>query len=149
MMRTTLLLCVCIAALSIAAAELPANLRHDIDAGNQEWIDGLKTGDATKIAASYADDSVNCSAAGECVRGRDAVAAQYEQVIAKFGRATEASVRSESLRVDGDLAFESGSAESRFPGGTLRKGRFSTVWMRQPDGHWKIFRNMSLPAPRE
>jgi ketosteroid isomerase-like protein len=128
------------------AADLPANLNKDIDTGNQAWIDGLKAGDVDRIVSSYSQDSVNCNAAGDCVKGPAAVAAQYKEVIARFGRATSGFVRSETLHVDHDLAYESGYAEAHFPDGAVRKGRFSTVWKRQDDGHWKIFRNVSLPA---
>ena len=75
-----------------------------------------------------------------------AVTAQYNEVIAKFGRATSGSVRSETLHVDHELAYESGYAEAHFLNGAVLKGRFSTVWKRQDDGHWKIFHNVSLPA---
>jgi ketosteroid isomerase-like protein len=129
-----------------AAEDLAANLRNDIDAGNQAWVDGLKAGDANRIVSGYSQDSVNCDAAGDCVKGRMAVAAQYKEVIARFGRATSGFVRSETLHVDQDLAYESGHAEARFPDGAVRKGRFNTVWKLQDDGHWKIFRNISLPA---
>jgi ketosteroid isomerase-like protein len=128
------------------AGDLPANLRNDIDAGNQAWVDGLKAGDADRIVSSYSQDSVNCNAAGDCVKGPSEVAAQYKEVIARFGRATSGFVRSETLHVDHDLAYESGYAEARFLNGAVRKGRFSTVWKREGDGHWKIFRNISLPA---
>jgi ketosteroid isomerase-like protein len=129
-----------------AAEDLPANLRKDIDAGNQAWVDGLKAGDANRVVSGYSQDSVNCNAAGDCVRGPMAVAAQYKEVIARFGHATSGFVRSETLHVDHDLAYESGYAEAHFLNGTVREGRFSTVWKRQGDGHWKIFRNLSLPA---
>ncbi len=128
-------------------ADVPANLAKDVHAGNQEWIDGYKAGDTDRMVASYAPDGVFCSAAGDCVKGPAAIAALYKEVIAKFGPAVGASVHSDALRVDHDLAYESGSAEVRFPNGTVRKGRFSTVWKLQPDGHWKIFRNLSLAAP--
>jgi ketosteroid isomerase-like protein len=132
--------------LGTACAATPPELKRDLEAGNQAWVVGLKTGNADLIAAAYVDDSINCGAAGECVKGREAAAAQYRDVIAKFGRATDAFVRSESLRVDHDLAYESGYAEAHFPNGLVRRGRFSTVWKVQSDGHWKIFRNLSLPA---
>jgi len=128
------------------AAELPANLREDIDTGNQAWVDGLKAGDANRVVSGFAQDSVDCNAAGDCVKGRMTVAAQYKEVIAKFGFATSGFVRSETLYVDHDLAYESGYAEAHFPNGAVRKGRFSTVWKLQDNGHWKIFRNVSLPA---
>jgi len=132
-----------------ALAAPKTELKKDLEAGNQAWVVGLKTGNADLIAAAYADDSIHCSAAGDCVRGREAAAGQYKDVIAKFGRATDAFVRSESLRVDHDLAYESGYAEAHFANGMVRNGRFSTVWKIQGDGHWKIFRNLSLPpAPK-
>jgi ketosteroid isomerase-like protein len=127
------------------AADLPANLKRDINAGNQAWVDGLKAGDANRIVSSYSQNSVNCNAAGDCVKGPMAVAAQYKEIIARFGRATSCFVRSETLHVDHDLAYESGYAEAYFLNGAVRRGRFSTVWKLQGDGHWKIFRNVSLP----
>ena len=128
------------------AALLPANLRQDIDVGNQAWIDGLEAGDPDHAVAGFAADAVSCGASGECASGTAAIAAVYRDVLARFGRATNASVRSEMLHVDHDLAYESGAAGAHFPHGHLLAGRFSTVWKLQPDGHWKIYRNMSLPA---
>ncbi len=130
-----------------SAADVPPKLAQDVKAGNQDWIEGLKVGDADRIAASYSSDSVFVNAAGDCVRGPAAIAALYREVMAKFGRATEAFVRSDALRADHDLAFESGFAEARFANGAVRRGRYSTVWKLQADGRWKIVRNMSLPAP--
>lgn len=123
----------------------PPKLKQDIAAGNQAWVDGLKSGDAKLAASSYGPDAVHCGADGACVTGQSAAIALYQSVIDKFGRATGALVRSESLHVDHDLAYESGYSEAHFPNGNARRGRFSTVWKLQPDGHWKIFRNMSLP----
>ncbi len=130
-----------------AVADRPQNLNKDVRAGNREWIDGLKAGDANRIVSSYAHDCVFCNAAGDCVKGQAAVLAIYRELIAKFGRATRAFVRSGGLRADHDLAYESGAAEAHFPNGAVRKGRYSTVWKLQPDGHWKILRNMSLLPP--
>lgn len=130
-----------------SVADLPPNLNEDVKAGNQEWIDGLKAGDAGRMVSSYSQDSVFCNAAGDCVKGPAAIEALYREVISRFGRATDAFVRSDGLRVDHDLAYESGSAEAHFPNGAVRKGRYSTVWKLESDGHWKIFRNMSLSPP--
>jgi ketosteroid isomerase-like protein len=135
-----------LAACAREGAQLPTNLRKDIDAGNQAFVDGLKAGDADHIISSYSEDSVNCNSAGVCVRGTIAAALQYKDVITKFGRAASGFVRSETLHVDHDLAYESGYAEEHFLNGAVRSGRFSTVWKLQDDGHWKIFRNVSLPS---
>ncbi len=123
---------------------LPPNLRHDVDAGNREWVTGFQAGDARLMARSYAANAVFCGPTGDCIRGSAAITAHYEDVVRRFGRAVTAAVQSQALRVDGDLAFESGRAQARFAGGRALAGRFSTVWQRQPDGHWKIFRNLSL-----
>ncbi len=126
------------------AERLPASLRSDVAAGNREWIAGFEAGDARLMARSYAPDAVFCGPTGDCIRGAAAIAAHYQEVLRRFGRAVSASVASASLRVDGDLAFESGRASAHFRDGRSLQGRYSTVWKRQPDGHWKIFRNMSL-----
>ncbi len=123
---------------------LPASLRADVDAGNREWIEGFKAGDAALMTRSYAPDGLFCGPTGECIKGAAAIEAHYQDVLRRFGHAASASVRSAALRVDGDLAFESGRAEARFSDGRTLQGRFSTVWKRQTDGHWKIFRNLSL-----
>ncbi len=128
-------------------SDLPANLQHDVSAGNQEWVDGFKAGDVERMVASYSQDSIFCNVAGDCVKGKNAIAALYKDVLANFGPATDATVRSAGLRVDHDLAYESGGAEAHFANGMVRKGRFSTVWKLQSDGHWKIFRNLSLSPP--
>ena len=140
-----LLLSFAAAAFAAPQESFPANLKQDIASGNQAWVDGLKSGDAKLAASSYGPDAVHCGADGACVTGQAAAIALYQSVIDKFGRATGGFVRSESLHVDHDLAYESGYAEARFPNANMRRGRFSTVWKLQPDGHWKIFRNMSLP----
>lgn len=126
------------------AATLPPNLRSDVAGGNADWIEGLKTGNAPLIARAYAQDAVFCGATGECIKGVEAVTALYEASLRRAGRAVDATVRSDALRVDGDLAYESGRAGVRTASGRSVSGRYSTVWKRQPDGHWKIFRNLSF-----
>ncbi len=126
------------------AERLPPSLRSDVAAGNREWIEGFEKGDARLMARAYAPDGVFCGPAGDCIKGSPAIAAHYEDVLRRLGRAASASVESAALRVDGDLAFESGRAEAHFRNGRVLQGRFSTVWKRQPDGHWRIFRNLSL-----
>ncbi len=128
------------------AGEPPdAKLRASVEAGNQGWVDGLKAGDAKPIAAAYDDEGLDCTGAGECLKGRAAVEAHYAERIAKLGRATWAEVRSKQTVRDGDYAYEWGEAEARFAGGKKIEGRYLTVWRRQKDGTWKIFRNVPLP----
>ncbi len=133
--------------LSSARGDEPpdARRRAGVAAGNPGWVAGLEAGDARPIAAAYDDEGLDCTGAGECLKGRAAVEAHYAARIAKLGRALSAEVRSKQLVRDGDYAYEWGRAEASFAGGKKIEGRYVTVWRLQKDGAWKIFRNVPLP----
>lgn len=124
--------------------------RKDIDAGNQAWAKGMKDGRAAPIAATYAENALDCAATGECVKGRAAIEDYLTARIAKLGRATFAVATSLGSVQQGDFVYEWGRAEVSFGDGQKVAHRYLTVWQRQPGGDWKIFRNMPIPddAPR-
>jgi ketosteroid isomerase-like protein len=124
--------------------------RKDIEAGNQVWATGMKQGKAAPIAATYAENAVDCTAAGECLKGRAAIEKYFAERMAKNGRATSAVATSLGSVQQGDFVYEWGRAQLGFAGSTSTPHRYLTVWQRQPDGAWKIFRNMPIPddAPR-
>lgn len=130
----------------LAAALLLAQAvaRQEIAAGNQAWMEGMKRGDARVIAASYAEDAVDCSATGECIQGRAAIEHQLAERVAKLGRASSASVKSEGSVRRGDFIYEWGQAEASFPNGAHVAGHYLTVWRKGFAG-WEIFRNMKIP----
>jgi ketosteroid isomerase-like protein len=119
--------------------------RKDIDAGNQAWVKGMKEGRAAPIAATYTDSAVDCAATGECVKGRAAIEDHIMARIAKLGRATAASATSLGSVQQGDFVYEWGRSEVTFANGQKVAHRYLTVWQRQPEGAWKIFRNMPIP----
>jgi ketosteroid isomerase-like protein len=119
-------------------------LESSVKAGNQEWIDGMKSGDIVQITRAYADDAVNCSAAGECVHGMAEIRKQIGSRISGMGKAISGSVTSDGLVPNGDLAYEWGRSSARFKEKSI-SGRFVTIWKKQADGSWKIIRNISLP----
>lgn len=118
---------------------------RDIHEGNQAWVNGMKSGDAAKIAATYAADSLDCGATGECLKGRAAIESATKARTAKMGRAASASVMSLGSVQRGNFVYEWGSATAAFAGGKKIEGSYLTVWQKQKDGSWKIFRNMALP----
>lgn len=124
--------------------------RRDIDAGNQAWVTGMKEVTAAPIAATYADSAVDCTANGECLKGRAAIEDYLRARIAKLGRAISASATSLGSVQQGDFVYEWGRSEVSFANGQTLAHRYLTVWQRQPGGGWKIFRNMPIPddAPR-
>lgn len=119
--------------------------RKGIDAGNQAWIDGVKSGEAAPIAATYADDGLDCGPTGECVCGRAAIEQEIKDLFAKRGRAQGAQVSSVGSEQQGDYVYEWGQAEASFATGNKLVERYLTVWHREADGGWKIFRNMVIP----
>lgn len=121
-----------------------AALRY-IHEGNQAWVNGMKSGDAAKIAATYAADALDCGATGECLKGRAAIESATKARTAKMGRAASASVMSLGSVQRGNFVYEWGSATAAFAGGKKIEGSYLTVWQKQKDGSWKIFRNMALP----
>lgn len=122
--------------------------RKGIDAGNQAWVAAMKQSEAALVLATYADDAVDCSAAGDCLRGRAAIQAYFQERMAKFGRARSASVSSAGSVQQGDFVYEWGRAEAVSESGQRISGRYLTAWRKQPDGSWKIFRNMPIPDDR-
>ena len=119
--------------------------RRQIDAGNHAWIDGMKQGNVGLIAATYAPDAVDCSPAGDCIRGRSAIQEHMKQEMAKRGKADAATVSSTGSVQQGRFVYEWGRAEASFPDGTKIVDRYLTAWQEQPDGSWKIFRNLVIP----
>lgn len=123
-----------------------ASARAGIDAGNQAWIDGVKAGDVARIIATYAEHSIDCGPTGPCIEGRSAIERHMKANLVQFGRATSASVASWGSTQTGDFVYEWGQAQATFPNNRKITDKYLTVWQRQPDGSWKIFRNLVIPA---
>lgn len=123
----------------------PSSVSHAINQGNQSWILGMKTSDALVIAETYTEGALNCGPAGDCERGRDAIFASLKRRLARLGRAVSANVTSLGSSSQGGFVYEWGIATAEFASGRQIEGRYLTVWQKQEDGTWKIFRNLSMP----
>jgi ketosteroid isomerase-like protein len=123
--------------------------RKGIDAGNQAWIEGVKAGEAAPIAATYADNAVDCGPTGECIGGRVAIEQEIKDLFAKRGRAKGAHVSSVGSVQQGEFVYEWGQAEASFATGSKLIERYLTVWHKEADGSWKIFRNMVIPDDKK
>lgn len=128
------------------SAAIPPAARQFIVAGNRAWINAMKSGDAHMVAMTYAADAVDCGPSGDCLKGRDAIEASLKSRIASLGRAISASVTSYGGVQRGNFIYEWGRASATFSGRRQISGPYLTVWQRQANGSWKIFRNMALPA---
>jgi ketosteroid isomerase-like protein len=133
------------AAILVPGQAPTSSARAAVDAGNQAWIDGMKAGDVKRIAATYTDDAVDCSATGECIRGRLQIERHMATELESSGRARSAAVKTWGSTEQAGFIYEWGRAEATFGGGQRLAERYLTAWRKQPDGTWKIFRNMVIP----
>ena len=124
---------------------LSESARAGIDAGNQAWIDGVKAGNVARIIATYAENAVDCGPTGECFTGRARIEERMTEHLRKVGRARSASVQSWGSTEQGSFVYEWGQAEATFDRGEKLVEKYLTVWQEQPDGGWKIFRNLVIP----
>jgi|SRR5215472_4058145 len=140
-----ILLSLCSSACAAQSKPIEPAARRQIDAGNQAWIDGMKQGNVGMISATYTSDAVDCSPEGDCIRGRTAIEKHMTEEITKLGKAQSASVTSSGSVQQGRFVYEWGQAEASFPNGKKVVDRYLTAWRQEPDGTWKIFRNLVIP----
>jgi ketosteroid isomerase-like protein len=127
------------------SSPIDAEARRQIDAGNQQWVDAMKQGNAALLAPGNAEGAVDCSPEGNCIHGRSALNEQAKTDVAKLGRADSASVVSVGSVQQGGYVYEWGVAQAHFLNGRSIMDRYLTVWQIQPDGTWKVFRNLVIP----
>jgi uncharacterized protein (TIGR02246 family) len=132
-------------------AAVLASARHDVEAANAAWLPGLRDRNAASIAEAYADSGVFVGADGSVTRGRAAVERMYEARFPRLGTIVGGGVVQDGVTaVAPDLLYEWGHAwlemQADTPGAAPARtgGRYLTVWRREPDGHWRIVRNLAM-----
>jgi ketosteroid isomerase-like protein len=143
LMMTFLSLC-CSACLAQSKA-IDSDARRQIDAGNQQWVQAMKQGNVALLAPGNTEGAVDCGPEGDCIRGRSALEEHMKEEMAKLGKADSASVNSMGSVQQGRYVYEWGEAKAHFPNGKSILDRYLTVWQKQPDGSWKLFRNLVIP----
>jgi len=116
---------------------------------NSDFEVAVTKGDTATIVAPYTLDAVFVSPDGTATKGRAAIEQLYRDRFAKSGPWLESKIESEELMLGGDLAYEWGrGSSSRLEDGkrVTSLARFLTIWQRQTDGAWKIYRNVVLPG---
>jgi ketosteroid isomerase-like protein len=124
---------------------IDSDARRQIDAGNKQWVDAMKQGNVALLVPGNTVDAVDCSPEGNCIRGRSALAEHMKAEMAKLGKADSASVISVGSVQRGRYVYEWGEAQAHFPTGKTIMDRYLTVWQKQSDGTWKVFRNLVIP----
>ncbi len=128
-----------------------AAVRSQIERIYVRLVEALKRGDVAAIGAAFTADSamLMLDSTDPPVRGRQAVQAVFQGLLG-MGRVVEAAFTMDEIFVDGDTAYESGSNMITLEGATrvTLRGRYVTIWRRQPDGSWQVFRDIgNTPKP--
>ncbi|MFB3777747.1 MAG: SgcJ/EcaC family oxidoreductase [Bryobacteraceae bacterium] len=116
-----------------------------INALRDQVMTAFNSGDAAALAATYADDAVMMNPNQPAVEGRQAIQASYETMF-KEGHASIAFTPLET-QVTGDWAYDRGNysftltPKSGKP--TEESAKYLVICKRQPDGSWKLHREMS------
>jgi uncharacterized protein (TIGR02246 family) len=134
---------------AIHAQDDMAAVRRAIDAQNQAWVEATKAGDAAGIARIFADSGVELSLrAGKTWKGRAAIQELFTQIY-QNPRATEATVQTDQVILDGPTAIEYGHYRFTYPPKDgqpqVDSGHYVVVWRKQADGTWRILLDTGLP----
>jgi ketosteroid isomerase-like protein len=138
-------LLLCCATCLAQSKPIDSDARQQIDAGNQQWVDAMKEGNVALLVPGNTVDAVDCSPEGNCISGRSALGEHMKEEMGKLGKADSASVTSRGAVQQGRYVYEWGEARAHFPGGKTILDRYLTVWQKQADGTWKLFRNLVIP----
>jgi uncharacterized protein (TIGR02246 family) len=143
-----------LAALALAAAASGCATGRFTDADraaivrvSEEWFAAAAAADTARVAATYAPDAVLLPSGGAPVRGSEAIAAHFA------GFPPLANVRFRRMEVEGrgDLAYAWGTYAMDLlvpgaPAPVAESGTYVEIWRRQPDGAWRIARDIYTSA---
>jgi uncharacterized protein (TIGR02246 family) len=131
-----------------------AAVRQAIEQSNAKFVDAIKRGDTTAMAADYADDAVMMMGGMPALRGRSEITKAVTGMSQSM-KGGDLKLTTSQVDLGGDYAIETGTYEMTAtpPGGkpTTEKGKYVVVWKKQPDGSWKIYRdiaNTDAPPPK-
>jgi ketosteroid isomerase-like protein len=124
-----------------------------ITAFNQKYLKAINDGDGAALSALTDDDHIMISPNRAPVEGKAANDRANSQAFQRFRISEQWTVR--ETVIDGDLAYQRGlftvSATPK-SGGAERttRGNFLRIYRRQPDGSWRMTRDMfSSDQPQE
>jgi ketosteroid isomerase-like protein len=120
--------------------------RESVDSGHLQWLEAMKANDPVALARLVTDDVVLMPPHIQPVVGRQGVIDWFATVVSQV-RTKSVEIRQREVTLAGEWAIERGSFTWKVtpaPGGSDidDQGSFLAIWQRQPDGSWKVTRNI-------
>ena len=126
-----------------------ASVRSILEANNKAFADAMLKGDTAAVTAMYAEDAISYQQYAEPVQGKANIGKSIRDWFAGMKYTEAAAVMDEMYPVGPDMVLQIGRYSGK--GTTLGKpsedhGRYMNLWKKQPDGSWKIFRDISTSS---
>jgi len=122
-----------------------AAVRQAIDQANAKASDAFQRGDTAVVFSMYDNDIAVLMAGQPTMRGKAEVTSGLAKMFAgtKF---SDVKFNASTVDVGGDYAIETGTYEMTTTEAGKKpvpdKGKYLTVWKKQADGSWKVYRDM-------
>ena len=122
-------------------------VRTQIESSNLVFGEGLRAGDAERIAALYTEDARFLSPDSTVRVGREAIRDYWQESLAFLADMT---LTTQSLNGTRDVLYETGEVDTSIgiPDGVfVQRDKYVNVWVRQPDGQYRIAIDMWNSRP--
>ncbi len=120
-----------------------------IKATSAEWSKATQSKDLDKTMSFFADDAIVLSPKVPLVQGKDNIRKGFEQMLLVPGPGLNFTTSGVEVARSDDLGWEYGRYEfattDKKGKTTTDKGKYLTVWNKQPDGSWKAVADMDNP----
>jgi uncharacterized protein (TIGR02246 family) len=124
-----------------AAADSP---RDEIEAALVTFAGAFNSGDGAKVAAHYAEDAAVFPPDSPRVDGRAKIQEFWQGAI-KAGL-KDLTLKAVEVHGTGDLAHEVGEVSYSAPDNSGQRktatGKYIVVWKKDPDGTWRLYRDI-------
>ena len=133
------------AAATLSSSVDPAAVRQTIDSNNARFSAAMVKGDTATVKSLYADDALMMGANEKAVRGANEIAKSFAAMHATM-KIPAFELKAQDVIVAGDYAIETGAYTMTMQPKTGKAmpdvGKYIVVWKHQPDGSWKIIRDI-------
>ena len=134
------------AAGAVAPTVDAAAVRQSIEQGNAKMAEALAKGDSAVIASMYDNDAVAMMTGQPAWRG-NAEIVKHGTAFLQDVKLSDMKFNTTGVDIGGDYAIETGTYEMMATpkGGKPMpdRGKYVTVWKKQADGSWKVYRDIS------